>query len=144
MRRAEPVQIHKSEKLPQSNASIARLFHWEDSATCSPGELWYSTTVCTFVRLLDLMPDKSWRGMRPGPVTALCISNAFPDCIQTFASCFVCSGVQLTWIFFFWLCFETPLHSCKCVYLPESEEGITLKQVEKWTRKKCASLSLHL
>ena len=26
------------------------------------------------------MPDKSWRGMRPGPVTALCISYAFPDC----------------------------------------------------------------
>ena len=66
--------------------------------------------------------DKTWRGMRPGLVTALCISYAFSDCIRTFASCFICSGVQLTWIFFFWLCFETPLHSCKCVYLPESEK----------------------
>ena len=29
------------------------------------------------------MPDKSWRGMRPGPVTALlCISYAFPDSIR--------------------------------------------------------------
>ena len=60
--------------------------------------------------------------MPPGPVTALCISYAFPDCIRTFASCFICSGVQLTSIFFFWLCFETPLHSWKCVYLPESEK----------------------
>ena len=50
---------------------------------------------------IDGMPDKSWRGMRAGPVTrtALCISYTFPDCIQTFASCFICSGVQLTWIF---------------------------------------------
>ena len=60
--------------------------------------------------------------MQPRPVTAPCISYAFPDCIRTFASCFICSGVQLTCIFFFWLCFETPLHSCKCVYLPESEK----------------------
>ena len=69
-----------------------------------------------------LMPDKSWRGMRPGPVTALCISYVLHDCSRTFASCFLCSRVQLTWIFFLWLCYETPLHSCKCVYLPESEK----------------------
>ena len=78
---------------------------------------------------IDRMPDKSWRGMRLGPVTALCNSYAFSDCIRNFASCFICSGVQLTWIFFFWLCFETPQHSCKCVYLQESEKGVTLKQL---------------
>ena len=37
---------------------------------------------------IDLMPDKSWRGMRPGPVTALCISYAFPDCIRTLCKLF--------------------------------------------------------
>ena len=40
----------------------------------------------------------------------------FPVAFGPFACCFICSGVQLTWIFFFWLCFGTPLHSCKCVY----------------------------
>ena len=40
----------------------------------------------------------------------------FPTAFGPFASCFLCSRVQLTWIFFFWLCFETLLHSCKCVF----------------------------
>ena len=67
--------------------------------------------------------------MRPDPVTALCISYAFLDCIRT-----LCKLFPLLWSvtyvdFFFWLCFETPLHSCKCVYLPETEKGITLKQL---------------
>ena len=32
--------------------------------------------------------------MRPGPVTALCISYAFPDCIRTLCKLFDCSRVQ--------------------------------------------------
>ena len=37
--------------------------------------------------------------MRSGPVTALCTSFAFPDCIRTFSSSFICSGEKLAWIF---------------------------------------------
>ena len=40
---------------------------------------------------IDLMPDKSWRGMRLDTVTALgflCISYAFPDCIRTLCKLF--------------------------------------------------------
>ena len=63
--------------------------------------------------------------MRLGPVTALCISRLHSALRKLF---------RLLWsatyeYFFFWLCFETPLHSYKCVYLPESEKDVTLKQL---------------
>ena len=48
----------------------------------------------------------------------LCISRLHSDLRKLF---------HLLWSatyqhFFFWLCFETPVHSWKCVYLPESEK----------------------
>ena len=49
---------------------------------------YYIISVSKHIFRIDLMPDKSWRGMRPAPVTALCISYAFPDCIRTLCKLF--------------------------------------------------------
>ena len=94
------------------------------------------------------MPDKSWRGMRPGPVTALCTSYAFPDCIPTFASSFICSGEKLTWIFFLLALFWNTskfIQIFKCVYLPESEKMCHFQQLcmknESPPNRQCSILS---
>ena len=83
----------------------------------------------TAMHSIDLMPDKSLRGMRPDPVTALCISYAFPDCIRTLCKLFPLLW-SATYVDFFLLAlfWNTPT-SCKCVYLPEFEKGVTLKQL---------------
>ena len=70
----------------------------------------------------DLMPDKSWRAYGRAQSQLYAFPVHFSTAFEPFASCFICSRVQLRGIFFFWLCFETPLHSCKCVFLPESEK----------------------
>ena len=71
----------------------------------------------------------------PGPGH---VSMHFPTAFAHFASCFICSRVQLTWIFSLYvskhLCIHTDAFTCW-----NQKKSVTLKQ-----RKKCALGSLHL
>ena len=48
-------------------------------------------------------------------------SMHFLASIGPFASCFICSEVQLPWIFFLWLCFGIPVHSYKINEFPRRD-----------------------
>ena len=84
-----------------------------------------------------LMPDKSWRGMRPCRVTALCISRLHSDPLQAVSFALEGNFGRFFLLALFW----STSTFMKMRLLAGIWKGVTLKQLEKWTRKWCASLS---
>ena len=91
--------------------------------------LWTGTWEMTWFPIELVMPDKSWRTCRPAWSRFFAFPMHFLPEFGPFASCFICSWVQLRLIFFLLALFRNTSTFMQMRLLAGIWKGVTLKQL---------------